>query len=192
MSGIIELDSNFKIPGFFDISDFENLKVYKHVYGQSKDDDPDHIYWLEYQISDQGSGTISFARRLYLDYPEIAEYVIEYLSALFPSIPFDVKRVNLLKTKGSIPKHVDESFRSCAVNIGIKNSSTAITRTSRTKSYHLFNEQSSDFICKDGHSYLLDTGSIHEVISLDESSDRFLFTYGFGRNFDEISRHIRK
>lgn len=186
MNGIIELDSNFKVPDFFNLNDFENLRIYKHIYGQTIESEPIEIYWLEYQPHQNSGGTISFARKLYLEYPEISKYVVDYLGDIFPKIPFDIKRVNLLKTKGSIFKHIDESLRKCSINIGIKNSSIAVTRTSKTTNFELFESQATEIVCQDGHSYLLDTGSVHEVISLDDSQERFLFTYGFGRSFDEI------
>jgi len=188
MTGIIELDTTFQIPNFFKISDFENMRVHKHIYGNPMEQDPKEVYWVEYQPQMAGGGTISFARRLYLEYPETANYVVNYLSNLFPMIPFDIKRVNLLKTKGSIGKHVDESLRKCTINIGIKNSSVAITRTSPTTNFDLYDRLATNTICQDGHAYLLDTGSVHEVISFDDTQERFLFTYGFGRSFNEISQ----
>jgi hypothetical protein len=191
MQGIFELDSNFSVPKSFNLDILDNLEVKKHIYGQPKDEDPSYVYWLEYQPYKEYSGTISFARRLYLDYPEVANYVKDYLSSLFPEIPFDIRRVNLIKTTGSISPHTDESLRRCSINIGLKNSSSAITRTSNTKDYNIFGEVAIDNVCQDGTAYLLDTSSIHEVVSADPSINRYLFTYGFGRSFEEILKFYK-
>jgi hypothetical protein len=186
MKGIVELDNSFLLPKDFNLSEFENLPIYKHVYGNEMNQNPTTLYWTEYQLNKEIYGTISFVRKLYIAYPDIAKYVVEYLGTLFNNINFDYQRVGLLKTRGSVTPHFDESNRQCCINIGIKNSNSAITKVSATKDRDLFEENSYPIQCKDGHTYLLDTSSIHEVVSLDDNKDRFLFTYGFGVEFDRI------
>ena len=191
MSGVLLLDKQFKFPDFFDISVLENLPIYKHHYGMPMEANPTTLYWTEYQPSRPGSGTISFARKLYIQYPEVAFYIKDYLESLFPRITFDYRRVNLLKTKGSIQPHVDESNRMCCINIGIKNSSISITRASSVKDKELFEGNYEEVICQDNHTYLLDTNSYHEVVSADDSVERYLFTFGLGVSYETMIKEFR-
>lgn len=190
MKNFIDLDNTFKVPDDFNLEILNNLPVYKHHYHQPMDPNPTTLYWTEYQPFQPGDGTISFARRLYLEYPLVAKHVLNYLEYLFPSLEFDIQRVNLLKTHGNIRSHVDESFRRCCVNIGISNSQGAVTRTSSTKNFSLFDTVAETHQCEDGHAYLLDTSSVHEVKAVNDKP-RYLFTYGFGRSFAEILNFYR-
>jgi hypothetical protein len=191
MSGIKLLDNKFVMPPEFDLSIIENLPIHKHFYGMLMEETPTNIYWTEYQPTYSGTGTISFARKLYLEYPEVAEHVCKYLKNLFPRIPFDINRVNLLKTKGSIQPHLDESNRMTSINIGIKNSSIAKTRVSSVKDEAEFKDNAVEIVCQDNCAYLLDTSSYHEVISTDDTVSRYLFTYGFGVSYDIILREFK-
>lgn len=191
MSGVTLLDDDFVFPSFFDVAVLENLPIYKHHYGMPMEANPTTLYWTEYQPFRPGDGTISFARKLYIEYPDVAFYIARYLNKLFPRIDFDYRRVNLLKTKGNIQPHVDESNRMCCINIGIKNSSIAITRTSSVKNKDLFNENYQETVCKDNHAYLLDTSSYHEVVSTDSSVERFLFTFGLGVSYDTMLKEFK-
>lgn len=192
MKGIVELDNGFLLPKDFNLSEFENFPIYKHSYGNEMEENPTTLYWTEYQLNREIYGTISFLRKLHIAYPDIAKYIVEYLGTLFNNIEFDYRRIGLLKTRGSVIPHFDESSRMCCINIGIKNSDTAITKVSATKEYELFEENSYPIQCKDGHTYLLDTSSIHEVVSLDDTKDRFLFTYGFGAEFHRVLSCYKK
>lgn len=185
MHGFVELDHKFKLPESFDISVFDQLPIYNHSYGNKMENDPTTLYWTEYRLP-KPYGSISFLRRLCVGHIDITKYVTDYLTDLFYQVPFDYRRVCLLKTQGTIPPHVDESNRKCCINIGIKNSSIATTRTSSTTNRTIFESQAKSSICQDGHAYLLDTSSIHEVVSEDNSTCRYLFTYGFGSNFNTI------
>jgi len=186
MNGFFELDNNFVLPEGFDLSIFESLPIYKHTYGNSMEDNPTSLYWTEYQLDRSKYGAISFVRKLYLEHPGLAKYVTEYLTSLFYIIKFDYQRVGLLKTNGSVLPHFDESNRQCCINIGIKNSDIAVTRTSSTRDDNLFESQAKPFTCKDNHAYLLDTSCIHDVISLDDTKNRYLFTYGFNVPYKDI------
>ncbi len=191
MSGVMLLDDGFVFPKSFDISVLENLPIYKHHYGMPMEANPTTLYWTEYQPSRPGTGTISFARKLYIEYPEVAMYLAGYLNSLFPRINFDYRRVNLLKTKGNIQPHVDESNRMCCINIGIKNSSLAVTRSSCVKDKDLFEGNYQETVCKDNHAYLLDTSSYHEVVSKDDAVERYLFTFGLGVSFETMKKEFR-
>ncbi len=191
MSGVLLLDDKFVFPNFFDVNLLEKLPIYKHHYGMPMEENPKTLYWTEYQPTVPGTGTISFARKLYLQYPEVAHYITNYLNELFPRINFDYRRVNLLKTKGNIQPHVDESNRMSCINIGIKNSSSATTRTSSVKDKNLFEGNFQEIICQDNHSYLLDTSSYHEVVSNNSQTERYLFTFGLGVSFETMKKEFR-
>ena len=190
MSGVKLLDNKFVMPAGFDLSVLENLPIHKHFYGAPMEATPTTLYWTEYQPTHSGTGTISFARKLYLEYPDVAEHVCKYLEKLFPRIKFDIRRVNLLKTKGNIQPHVDESNRMTCINIGIKNSSIATTRASSVKDKSEFKDNSIEIVCRDNCAYLLDTSSYHEVESTDDTVSRYLFTYGLGVSFDVMLREF--
>ena len=189
MNGVKELDTNFVFPEFFNMDELTKLPVYKHTYGESQEEDPTTLYWTEYHSLDPDlneKGSISFVRKLYLEYPEVAQYIVDYLQTLFPIIEFETNRVSVLKTNGSINPHIDEAGRICCVNIGIKNSSAAVTRTSSTKDFEIFEKVASEVVCQDNHAYLLDTSSVHEVIGKDLTTDRFFFSYAFRREFNIV------
>ena len=66
----VELDNNFKLPEGFNPDDLNHLRIHKHRYGQEMELNPTELYWTEYQPFQPGDGTISFARKLHLKYPE--------------------------------------------------------------------------------------------------------------------------
>jgi hypothetical protein len=180
-----EIDSGFKLPEGFTPDLLDALPIHKHHYGQPMEAIPSSLYWTEYQPFQEGDGTISFARLLFLQYPEVAHYVVNYIQSFFPKLPIDYRRVNLLKTHGSIRMHKDESHRKCCINIGIKNSTGAITKTSSTLEHAIFESVAVAHQCQNGHAYLLDTSHLHRVMAINDQP-RYLFTYGFGVTFEEV------
>lgn len=183
--GIFEIDDKFIMPEYFNLNMFDNLPIYKHIYGMPMEKIPSSLYWTEYQPREQGGGIISFARQIYIRYPELAEYVQNYIQKFFSTYKIEIYRVGLIKTCGNIRSHIDESNRLSCINIGIKNSSGAVTRTSNVKDEELYEKTATEITCQDNHAYLLDTGSRHEVIALN-NLPRYLFTYGFGLPYAEI------
>jgi len=188
MSGFIELDNTFICPEGFNIGVLQSIPIHKYFYGQPMDPDPKTLYWTDYCTREEVYDGISFVRKLYIDYQSVAEYVVTYLKTLFPEIPFDFHRVSLLKTKGNVIPHYDESNRKCCVNIGIHNSSISVTKTSAVKEWNvkLFEEMAVSNICKNGYAYLIDTSCMHSVETTDATVERFLFSYAFGKSFEEI------
>jgi hypothetical protein len=182
----IEFDKEFTVPEEFDLNILDSLPIHKHRYGQPMEENPTTLYWTEYQPYQEGDGTISFARKLYLQYPKVAQHVVDYIHKFFPTLQLDVQRVNLIKTHGSIRQHMDESNRKCSINIGIKNSNGAITKTSNTRNHFVYPSVAEIHQCQDGHGYLLDTSCIHQVIATNDNP-RYLFTYGFGETFEAVS-----
>jgi hypothetical protein len=177
-----EFDNNFQVPESFNLEILDQLPIHKHRYGEPMEAEPTHLYWTEYQPYQEGDGTISFARKLYLQYPEVVDYIVQYINQFFPKLPLDRHRVNLLKTCGSIRRHMDESFRKSCINIGIKNSTGAMTRVSTTRDHFMYDSVATTEQCLDGHAYLLDTSCLHQVIAVN-TEPRYLFTYGFGQDF---------
>jgi hypothetical protein len=187
----VEFDTNFVVPDSFNLDILDQLPIHEHRYGQAMELDPKTLYWTEYQPYQLGDGKISFARKLYLEYPDVADYVIDYLQRNFPTFThFSRDRVNLLKTSGNIRQHMDESFRKCCINIGIKNSSGAVTKSSNTRDHALYESKAQSFQCQDGHAYLLDTSCIHQVIAVNDEP-RYLFTYGFATPFEILKSHLK-
>lgn len=180
-----EFDNKFKLPGGFTPELLESLPIHKHHYGDTMEINPTSLYWTEYQPFQPGDGTISFARKLYLQYPEVSKYVADYIQKFFPEVPVEITKVNLMKTHGSIRRHKDESSRKTVINIGIKNSAGAITKTSSTRDHFEYFKVAEPHQCQDGHAYLLDTSCLHQVISINDQP-RYLFTYGFAVPFNEI------
>ena len=186
----IEIDNRFIMPPEFSPEILDTLPIYKHHYGTPMEGCPTTLYWTEYQPYQPGDGKISFARKLYLQYPNVAEYVAEYLRQFFPGIYIDTERVNLMKTQGNIRRHKDEG-RPTTINIGIKNTINAITLTSSTKDHSEYLEVVKRVQCYDGHAYLLDTSCLHQVIAVTQEP-RYLFTYGFENTFEEIASYYKR
>lgn len=187
---IFEIDNNFVIPPGFNPEMLDAIPVRPYYYGGVQERIPTELYWLEYQPHQSGDGTISFARRLRLHYPDVADYVADYLNRFFPTIKFDSNRVALIRTIGSIMPHIDEG-RITSANIGIKNTLGAITKSSATSDKNLYPLVAQTWQCKDNHAYLLNTNKRHEVIATN-NLPRYLFTYGFGMPFSEIMKYYKK
>jgi hypothetical protein len=185
----LEFDNNFQNPPGIDVSILDTLPIKKHHYGGFIEANPTELYWLEYQQA--GGGNISFVRKLYLQYPDVAEYLVNYIRQSFPKLELYKERVNILKTVGSIVPHVDESNRMCSINIGVKNSKGAITKMSSTRVRSEYESTVKTYQCQDGHGYLIDTSCFHEVIAVNQEP-RYLFTYGFGRDFNTIMSYYQK
>ena len=186
----IEIDDKFIMPPEFSPEILDTLPIYKHHYGMPMESYPTTLYWTEYQPYQPGDGKISFARKLYLQYPGVAEYVAEYIRQFFPELPIDKERVNLMKTQGSIRRHKDEG-RPASINIGIKNTTNAITLTSPTKDHSEYFGMAKRVQCRDGCAYLLDTSCLHQVVAVTEEP-RYLFTYGFENAFEEVASYYKR
>ena len=179
----LEFDDSFYMPdGLLDLDELNSLPVRMHYYGDGMED-PNELYWTQYYVP----GThdyISFARRLIIGYPEAAMYVARYMQSLFTGVKFRPELVTVLKTKGSIPPHIDESNRISTINIGIRNSDCAITRYSNISNIDP-NWTYKEAVCKDGHTYLLNTSKTHSVISM-QREERFLFSYGLQYTYYQL------
>lgn len=176
-------------PCYFEkyIDEFEKLETIKHTYGETQNG-PTYPHIMEYANFGKIKGSISFSRHTY-DHPILKKMSLtikETLISLFPSnYELLVERVHILKTIGSIRPHRDESGRMCCINIGIKNTASALTKVSNND----VNSEFSEYTLNDGEAYLLNTNAIHEVIG-DLETPRYLITYGFAKPFSIITQYI--
>jgi hypothetical protein len=178
----------FAVPAF-DMQILENLPRVTHVYGTAPVV-PSYLHWMEYDT--EGHGQIAFVRGMAQRHPEFIGHIATALGAMFPQIKFDPGRINILRTRGCVVPHVDESNRSCCINIGWKNSASAITWSSELPRVRKpeFKEHAVPQTCEDGKAYLLDTSKLHSVEG-SEAVDRYLISYGFGIPFEDVLTKVR-
>lgn len=173
------------------IDETRKFDILLHKYGE-KMQLFSHPCWMEYIIESDQKGSISFTRHTHKN-PVLSEMVSEILEILKKILPDTIslnpERVHFIKTKGNIVKHKDESGRLTCINIGIKNSSTAITKISNDGDYDNFEYNNTEHVIKEGHAYLLNTNQYHSVES-DVNCERYLITYGFGIEYDVLSKMI--
>jgi len=186
----IEIDNSFVLPPEFSPEILDTLPIHQHHYGLPMEETPTSLYWTEYQPYQPGDGKISFARKMYLQYPTVAEHVADYIRQFFPGLEIHKERVNLMKTQGSIRRHKDEG-RPTSINIGIKNTTNALTMTSSTRDHSEYFNIVKKVQCYDGHAYLLDTSCLHQVVAI-TPGPRYLFTYGFEFDFQKVVAHYKR
>lgn len=181
-------------PAEFDqyIVESEKLETVVHKYGGSFDI-PDAPCWMQYLNEGGVEGSISFSRHTY-KHPILREMVDKIVAALTPIFPNQypptTEGVHFMRTIGSIVPHRDEAGRMCCINIGIKNSSSAITKISNNDQFYNFKNNHTKYQIEDGVGYLLNTHQIHAVDGSLEVP-RYLITYGFKQNFKTMSQALR-
>jgi len=176
------------------ITEADKLETVIHVYG-SEFNIPDYTCWMDYR-SYQGrprdenffEGTISFTRNT-LKNPILKEMAEQIVLALSTVITINPRRVHLMKTTGNIYKHKDEAGRLSCINIGLKNTNSAVTRVSNDNNWNTFDTDSTEYVLEDGVGYLLNTNILHSV-SGDINIPRYLITYGFNIPFKELIKQI--
>lgn len=174
------------------VDEAEKLEIYVHKYG-TQFKTPEHPCWMEYKNEGKVTGSISFTRNTY-KHPVLSEMIQRVINVLTPVFPLTnppiTERVHLIRTLGSIPAHKDEAGRNTCINIGVKNSTGAITRLSNDGVYENFKLNNSSYLIEEGVGYLLNTNQFHSVEST-SLEPRYLITYGFGTKFDEMKQLIR-
>jgi len=151
---------------------------------------PAYPCWMEYKNEGGVVGSISFSRHTN-SHPALKEMIQIVATALIPIFngkPVLLERIHFMKTVGDVVAHRDEAGRVSCINIGIKNTSTAITRVSNSNSLSDFETNHTDYHVEEGSAYLLDVSNIHAVIG--NNIPRYLITYGFGTPFNILSTHI--
>ena len=171
----------------------ESLEVVIHKYG-TVFDIPDYPCWMEYHNEGNVEGSISFTR--HTDHHPVltnmVTLVIEKFSHIFPKqLPLLRERVHFIRTKGDIIPHRDESGRRCCINIGVKNSTGALTKIGIDNTYETFDERNQSYVVDSGVGYLVDVGRIHAVTALNNEY-RYLITYGFAQTYDKMLSLLMK
>lgn len=173
------------------INEAEKFETFVHKYGKEFVI-PNYPCWMEYKNEGDIEGSISFTRNTSknLILSEMVDKVIKILTPLFPKGIDPMKeRVHLIRTTGYIITHKDEAGRNTCINIGLKNSSGAITKISNDGIYDTFELNHSEWIIKEGFGYLMNVNQWHAVESI-SPEPRYLITYGFGTKFDILKDKI--
>lgn len=174
------------------VDEAEKLETVVHKYGGDFVI-PEYPCWMEYKNEGSIIGSIAFTRHTF-KHPilyKMVKQVVEILTPILPNnFPPVVERVHLIRTLGNIVPHRDEAGRYSCINIGVKNSSNAITKISNDGVYENFDDNHSSYVVEEGFGYLLNTNQLHAV---DGKLDipRYLITYGFGTKFDILNKMIR-
>lgn len=181
-------------PGEFEkyIKETETFEEVVHKYG-TEFNVPEYPCWMTYKDEEGIVGSISFTRNTIKNpvLQEMVEKVVEIINNItISSFKPNPNRVHFIKTIGNILPHRDEAGRMCCINIGVKNSNSAITKISNTNSYIDFYNNSIDYIIEDGVGFLVNTNNIHAVTG-NLSIPRYLITYGFGSKFDNVCNIFR-
>jgi hypothetical protein len=166
----------------------EILKVVSHQYGTAYNI-PLYPCWMEYLNEGGVQGSISFTRNTdkHPVLSEMVTLVLQIFSEIFDNkLPLLRERVHFIRTKGNIVPHRDEGGRRCCINIGIKNSTGALTKIGIDDTFETFDERHKTYIINPGVGYLLDTSRIHAVTATNEHP-RYLITYGFAESFAKVS-----
>jgi hypothetical protein len=170
----------------------EQLETVIHKYG-TEFIFPEYPCWIEYKNEGNIEGSISFTRHTD-KHPVLLELVKRMSAILRPIFPEkyapEENRIHILRTIGDIPIHRDESSRLTCINIGLKNSSGAITYIGNGGEIEDFKKNHTSTILKDGHGYLVNTYEFHSVKAI-SSEPRYLITYGVGVKIDYFKKFLR-
>jgi hypothetical protein len=171
----------------------EGLETIIHKYGGNTVV-PDYPCWIEYKNEGGITGSISFSRHTgkHPILSEMSKKVADVLRPIFPEkYEPEINRVHLIRTKGDIPIHRDEAGRLTCINIGLKNSSEAVTCMGASDiPREEFYKTHSKTILKDGYGYLVNTHEWHSVNAMSDNP-RYLITYGLGAKFDYFKKFLR-
>ena len=174
------------------ITVIEKLETVVHKYG-TEFQVPDYPCWMKYENEGDIQGSISFTRHTY-KHPELKEMVdtiYDKLATIFPKNMSPIKeRIHIIKTEGDIVAHKDEAGRNTCINIGLQNSSGAITKMSNDGLLKNFYNNHTDYVIEEGYAYLVNVNRYHAVHSISDGP-RYLITYGFAERFDDLKNTIQ-
>jgi hypothetical protein len=185
---MIKIGEGFAFPSNIDLSVLDKLPVHVHRYG-SPQPDSSVFQWMEY-YNEGYEGSIAFCRNIGTHWPEAASTVIEFLDTVLPNWPLDPNRVTFMRTAGEIPPHRDEGGRLCAINIGVRDASSATTRVSLDDDFDTFDTDYADYVAQDGCAYLLNVSRVHSVYTT-RPGKRLMVSYGFGVPFSRVRAGLR-
>lgn len=175
------------------VDEAEKLETVIHKYG-SDFIIPDYPCWMEYKNEGDVPGSISFTRHT-AKHPilkEMTQKIYDIYKNIFaPKRPVLLERIHFIRTIGSVTVHKDEAGRNACINIGVRNSSGAITKMSNDGIRENFNNNHSITIIPEGYAYLVNTNQYHAVEHTNDQP-RYLITYGFGDTFDILSKEFKR
>lgn len=174
------------------VDEAEKLETVIHKYGGDFVI-PDYPCWMEYRNEGDVKGSISFTRHTnkHPILKDMVEKVFNIFKVMFPaSRPVILERIHFIRTKGSVTVHKDEAGRNTCINIGVRNSTGAVTKMSNDNIKHNFNNNHSAITVIEGHGYLMNTNQYHAVESTNDKP-RYLITYGFGDTFDILKKEFK-
>lgn len=178
---LVRIGTDFVLPTTINLSILDEIPVVVHKYGDPQP--PKDVFrWMSYKNEGDVIGNIDFARDCGKFFPEVADYVVGYLSELF-NMKFSGDYVNFMRTTGDIVKHTDEA-RKCCINIGIQNTNTASTR------FYNSDNTYTDYTVIPGNAYLVDVSKPHSVHSSDNST-RLLLTYGMTYTSEQVYSRLK-
>ncbi len=193
ISKLSELPLQLSSLAIKEFEEAKSLKEYIHVYGDS---DANHssteVYWKTYakaKYNDKG-GAISFTRNSH-NLINLNKEIVDYLESLL-SVSISPQHIHLMKTIGQILPHIDEA-RTSVINIGLENSSKALTRVSLFQS--CFGEidklNMTETRCQEFLPYALDVSKTHEVIPDKLDQYRYLVGYSTGYNYKDLVSFVK-
>lgn len=143
---------------------------------------PPYPFWLKYKSGNYFAFNMA----------KISEMVemIDRTEAIFRSIipsqyPIDRTRIRLIKNSNLIAPHRDRE-RFSAINIGLRNSSTARTFicTSTNNDLDSFLKNQISFVVEEGHGYLFHATQRHSVAGTDVQ--RYLLSYSMDIPYSDL------
>lgn len=174
------------------ISKIQKTVISQNIKGNVLQDDSGIAFWQQYK-----SG-ICFARNFYISFPEECDIIAHTLAniknelcsdntkpsdilSLFLNSTIIPKKVNLMKIPSGVivEPHTDVN-RSVCINIGLKNSNSAITYVSEHQEKDFWNNPTDTYQMEDGDVYLLNVKKTHAVkyVATNASNlDRYIITY---------------
>jgi hypothetical protein len=173
------------------ISKIEKTIVSHNIAGSTLKDTTGIPFWQQYKSN------ICFARNFYKAFPSDCEkiaYILEDIKkelgdvtdpsdmlSLFLNSTIVPNNVNLMKIPCgvTIEPHTDLNRKIC-VNIGLKNSNSAITYVSDYEEKDFWNNPAQTYQMEDGDMYLLNvkkTHAVKSIVSRDSNLDRYIITY---------------
>lgn len=172
-------------------SKIEKTVVSQNIAGNILKDESEIPFWQQYKSN------ICFARNFYQAFPDKCAIVVDKLIAIqenlrntnnpskilgaFLDSDIRPKGVNLMKIPCGVvvAPHTDLN-RTLCVNIGLKNSNTAITHVSEYGEKDFWSNPTDTYQMEDGDVYILNVKKTHAVkstVSKDSNLDRYILTY---------------
>lgn len=195
MKNVIKVGKLFNASQFQNlIYETKNLKTYIQKYN-----DEFKIYndpcWITYENERNIEGSISITTHLYKieSIVSILDKIASILnhSYLGKVIHFKKSKINIVKTIGDVAVHKDQGDRMSALNIGLYNSNSAITKFGLNDNLQDFNYNNEKLVVEDSYGYIINTLAFHSVSAYGKD-ERYLITYNIKEPFENIKKIINQ